>query len=500
MNETALTATAALVRSAGILLHPTSLPGPCPCGDLGREAYRFVDWLATAGQRIWQVLPLNPPGYGGSPYASVSAFAGNPLLISLELLRDDGLLDAEELASPLPAEDDAATRWKNALLRRACARLLAGDNPSLLESFTRYRAEEAGWLDDYALFMALRTAQGDAPWTAWDTPLRHRDPAALARAHDELADEIAVHQALQFLLDRQWQTLRDACHERGIRILGDLPIFVAHDSADVWAHQRLFALDAEGNPEVVAGVPPDYFSPTGQRWGNPLYHWDVLAAEGYGWWIDRFRATLRRVDFVRIDHFRGFESYWEIPAAEPTAEHGRWVQGPGMAFFEAVRQALGDLPLVAEDLGTITPEVDQLRRGAGLPGMRVLQFAFGDDARNPHLPHNYAQDIIVYTGTHDNDTTAGWYAALDKGTQRYLLAYLGRDNDSAVVRDLIRLAYSSVACLAVVPMQDVLGLGSEARMNLPGRAERNWSWRLPADGLRAEDAAWLAELARTYGR
>lgn len=499
MNTTTLTATDALARTAGILLHPTSLPGPGAGGDLGPAAYRFVDWLAAAGQRIWQILPLNPPGYGGSPYASVSAFASDTRLISLDLLHDDGLLTAEELTSAPPAEDAAATRWKDALLRRACARLLAGENAALREHFTRYCAEEAAWLEDYALFRALRAAHDDAPWTTWEAPLRRRDPGALAQARGDLADEVATHQALQFLFDRQWQALRQACHERGVRILGDLPIFVAHDSADVWAHQHLFALDTEGNPTVVAGVPPDYFSPTGQRWGNPLYRWDVLAGEGYAWWIDRFRATLRRVDFVRIDHFRGFESYWEIPASEPTAERGRWVQGPGMAFFEAVWQALGDLPLVAEDLGTITPEVDRLRRAAGLPGMRVLQFAFGSDARNPHLPHNYAQDIIVYTGTHDNDTTAGWYATLDDSTRRYLHAYLGRGVDD-IVRELIRLAYSSVACLAIVPMQDVLGLGSEARMNLPGRAEQNWTWRLPADGLREEDAAWLASLARTYGR
>ena len=491
-------------RYAGILLHPTSLPAPHGCGDLGPAAYRFVDWLAAARQSVWQVLPLNPTGYGNSPYAATSAFAGNPLLVSLEALHEEGFLGDADLADApqFPHKHVSFTEaaaWKNDLLRRAYGRLLSPACAGHTEPFERFRAEQAGWLDDYALFMALRQVHDGRPWTAWGAAARAHDPQALADARRDLSEEIGFQQFAQYLFDRQWQALRRACTERGVRILGDIPIFVAHDSADVWANQRLFDLGPDGQPEAVAGVPPDYFSATGQRWGNPLYRWDVLAAEGYSWWIERFRATLRQVDLVRIDHFRGFEGYWAIPAEHPTAEHGRWLPGPGMPLFEAVRAALGEVPIVAEDLGLITPAVDALRRASGAPGMRVLQFAFGDDARNPYLPHNYDADTVVYTGTHDNDTTAGWYAALDEKSRHNLLTYLARDG-SDVVHDLIRLAYQSVADAAIVPMQDVLALGSEARMNLPGRPEANWSWRLPADGLRDGDAAWLAGLVATYGR
>jgi 4-alpha-glucanotransferase len=491
-------------RAAGILLHPTSLPGPHGCGDIGPSAYRFVDWLAAARQKLWQVLPLSPTGFGNSPYAAASAFAGNPLLISIEALRDDGLLSDDDISAvpSFPHEQVSfveSSVWKNDLLRRAYGRLLTPGCAAHTEPFERFRAEQAGWLDDYALFMALREAHDGRVWTAWGAAIRAREPAAMADARRDLADEIAFQQFAQYLFDKQWGALRGYCAERDVRILGDIPIFVAHDSADVWANQRLFALDAAGEPEVVAGVPPDYFSATGQRWGNPLYRWDVLAAEGYRWWIERFRATLRQVDLVRIDHFRGFESYWEIPATHPTAEQGRWATGPGIALFEALRAALGEAVVVAEDLGTITPAVDALRRASGAPGMRVLQFAFGDDARNPYLPHNYAPDTVVYTGTHDNDTTAGWYATLDERARYNLLTYLARNGED-IVHDLIRLAYMSVADTAIVPMQDVLGLGNEARMNLPGRPEANWSWRLPPDGLHEADAAWLAGLVETYGR
>lgn len=491
-------------RAAGILLHPTSLPGPHGSGDLGAGAYRFVEWLAAARQGLWQVLPLNPTGYGNSPYAAASAFAGNPLLISLERLRDDGLLSDDDLAGP-PASPPGrvayveATAWKLDRLRRAYGRMLSPGCAAHAEPFARFCAAQAAWLDDYALFMALRKAHDGRPWATWGTAVRAREPAALQAARADLADEIGFQQFAQYLFDAQWGDLHRFAAARGIRIMGDLPIFVAHDSADVWANQRIFALDAAGQPRVVAGVPPDYFSATGQRWGNPLYHWDLLAADGYRWWIERFRAALRLVDVVRIDHFRGFDSYWEIPADQPTAEHGHWAPGPGTALFDAVRAALGALPIVAEDLGTITPAVDALRRSIGAPGMRVLQFAFGDDNRNPYLPHNYDRDTVVYTGTHDNDTTRGWFETASEHERHHVLSYLARDG-SDIVHDLIRAAYGSVADLAVVPLQDVLALGSDARMNLPGRPEENWCWRMLPDALRDDDAAWLASLATTYGR
>lgn len=491
-------------RLAGVLLHPTSLPGPHGSGDLGGGAYRFVEWLAVARQGLWQVLPLNPTGFGNSPYAAASAFAGTPLLISLERLRDDGLLTDDDLAGA-PAFPSgrvdyvAAGAWKLDRLRRAYGRLLSPECAAHEQPFARFREAQAAWLDDYALFMALREAHDGRPWFTWGEAVRAREPRALAAARIDLAGEIGFRQFVQYLFAAQWGDLRRFAAARGVRIMGDLPIFVAHDSADVWANQSIFALDAAGQSEVVAGVPPDYFSVTGQRWGNPLYRWDVLAADGYRWWIDRFRATLRLVDVARIDHFRGFESYWEIPADQPTAEHGRWTAGPGVALFDAVRAALGAVPIVAEDLGTITPAVNALRRAIGAPGMRVLQFAFGDDSRNPYLPHNYDRDTVVYTGTHDNDTTRGWFETASDRERHNVLTYLSRDG-SAIVHDLVRLAYASVADTAIVPLQDVLVLGSEARMNLPGRPEENWGWRLAPDALSDEHAAWLASLAVTYGR
>lgn len=491
-------------RSAGILLHPTSLPGPHGIGDLGEGAYRFVDYLAAARQRVWQVLPLGPTGFGNSPYAARSAFAGNPLLISLDVLRGEGLLDDDDLAGT-PAFDqdrvdyDAAASWKLDRLRRAYGRALAPEHAHCTVELERFSAENGAWLEDYALFMALREAHDGLPWHEWGAPIRRRDQQALEAAQRDLADEIAFQRFLQSRFAAQWRGLKGYAAERGIQVMGDLPIFVAQDSADVWANPEVFALDETGQPAVVAGVPPDYFSATGQRWGNPLYRWETLAASGYTWWVERFRHLLRTVDLVRIDHFRGFEQYWEIPAAHATAEHGRWVAGPGEALFRAVEQALGPLPLVAEDLGTLTPAVEALRRALGVPGMRVLQFAFGDDADNLYLPHNYEPDTVVYTGTHDNDTTAGWFAAAGERLQEAVLRYLARDGGD-VVHDLIRLAYASVAALAIVPLQDVLNLGSAARMNLPGRPEANWSWRCRPDALHDGEAAWLAGLAETYGR
>lgn len=491
-------------RAAGILLHPTSLPGPHGSGDLGETAYRFVDWLARARQGIWQILPLGPTGFGNSPYATRSAFAGNPLLIALDRLREQGWLDAGDLADPPGADPDRIEfepllRWKQERLRHAYARFTAQADAAQREQLYQFEQVEAGWLDDFAGFMALREAQHGAPWNRWPTELRLRRPEALDDTRQQFAGEIGYQRFVQWLFAEQWSELKRYANQRGVRLLGDIPIFVAYDSADVWARPELFRLDAAGEPVAVAGVPPDYFSATGQRWGNPLYRWDELARRGYDWWIARFRHALRQADVVRIDHFRGFESCWEIPASEPTAINGRWQPGPGTALFDAVREALGTLPLVAEDLGLITPEVEALRKAVGAPGMRVLQFAFGGDARNPYLPHNYAADTVVYTGTHDNDTTAGWWAAAGEAERDHARRYLARDG-SDIAHDLIRLAYGSVAELAIVPVQDVLGLGSEARINLPGRPEANWAWRLRPDALRDDHADWLAGLAELYGR
>ncbi|HTE21199.1 MAG TPA: 4-alpha-glucanotransferase, partial [Armatimonadota bacterium] len=407
-------------RASGILLHPTSLPGP-GTGDLGEQAFRFVDWLKYAEQSLWQLLPLVAVNEGGSPYNALSAFAGNPLLISPAELSIHGLLDADDALPPkkLDAEglDFAAVmRWKEAMVR--AAQKVLHEDEELLADFVAYRAEQAGWLDDYALFRALRDAHGGRCWAEWPVPLRDRHPNALEQARHELVAEVERHAYAQYLFDLQWTAVRRYAGEHGIRIIGDVPIFVSHDSADVWAHPELFTLDAEGQPTVVSGVPPDYFSATGQRWGNPLYRWDVLKETGYRWWIDRFRRTLEMVDVVRIDHFRGFESYWEVPGDSDTAEKGRWMPGPGRDLFDAVAAELGGLPLIAEDLGIITPEVEALRDALGLPGMRVLQFAFGgDDPTNPHLPGNYVHNSVAYTGTHDNDTTLGWYADADRDSK-----------------------------------------------------------------------------------
>ncbi len=493
---------AAAARASGLLLHPTSLPGGHGIGDLGPEAYRFVDFLVAAGQGLWQLMPLGPPGFGASPYAARSAFAGNPLLISLHRLVEEGLLSPDELADA-PAGDPARVdfprveAFKLERLRRAFARL-AGQGQAAAR-LAAFRAMHAAWLEDYALFMALREAYHGAVWTAWDPPLVRREPEALARARRELAEEIAFHAFAQWLFFEQWGALRRYANARGVRIIGDLPIFVAHDSADVWAHQEIFDLDGRGEPVTVAGVPPDAFSATGQRWGNPVYRWEVLRAHGFDWWVARFRAVLETVDMVRIDHFRGFQAAWHIPAREETAEHGTWVETPGRELFAAVRAALGPFPVIAEDLGLITPEVHALRQELGFPGMKVLQFAFGGGADNPYLPHNHEPDSAVYTGTHDNDTTVGWYASLDERTRDHVRRYLAVDGHD-IAWDLIRAALASVARIAVIPVQDVLALGSEARMNFPGRPHGNWSWRLRPDQLTPAHAARLRALTELYGR
>ncbi len=493
-------------RSCGILLHPTSLAGPYGIGDLGDAAYRFADFLAESGQTIWQVLPLGPTGYGDSPYQCFSAFAGNPLLISPHRLLAEGLLDAADLAEtpPFPAKQVDYGRvipWKWALLHRSYQLFQTRATRAQQDELWAFCERNAAWLDDYALFMALKEHHGGGVWTAWDRAIATRQAAALAYWRDKLADAIQEQRYRQWLFFRQWSALKTYVHARGIRFLGDIPIFLAHDSADVWANPHLFYLDEAGEPTVVAGVPPDYFSATGQLWGNPLYRWEVLASDGYAWWLARFRAVLELVDLIRLDHFRGFEAYWEIPAGSPTAETGRWVPGPGADLFRHLKDKLGELPIVAEDLGVITPAVEALRDEFAFPGMKVLQFAFASDAANPFLPHNYTTpNCVVYTGTHDNDTALGWFRSSSTPAERsYALRYLGTDGTD-IAWDLIRLAYASVADMAIAPLQDVLRLDSAARMNYPSRPGGNWTWRYEEGALTPELSRRLLALAQSYGR
>jgi 4-alpha-glucanotransferase len=499
-----------LPRASGLLLHPTSLPGRFGIGDFGPAATAFLDFLVAARQRCWQVLPLGPTSFGDSPYQSPSSFAGNPLLISLERLVDDGLLAADALAGAVderaagaPVDYGAVIARKLPLLHEAAGRLCAGTHAGLSEALARFRVAEANWLDDVALFLALKDAHGGAPWPAWEPDIRLRRSAALTHWREQLAGEIERQAALQFLFFHQWEALRTAAAARAVRVIGDVPIFVAYDSADVWAHRELFQLDRHGAPTAVAGVPPDYFSATGQLWGNPLYRWRALEADGFAWWVARLRSAFRLYDAVRIDHFIGFTRYWAVPAGETTAINGQWRPAPGAAVLDAVRAALGDVAIVAENLGAVTPAVEALRARYDLPGMKVLQFAFDSNAGNPFLPHGYAQNEIVYTGTHDNDTTAGWIAGLAPAPRAALLRYLDCPADADPARltwALIRLASASVADTAVVPVQDVLALGSEARMNLPGRPDGNWTWRLAEGALGAPHAERLAELTELYGR
>lgn len=490
-------------RAAGILLHPTSLPGPYGVGDLGDEALRFIDFLVAARQGVWQVLPLGPTGYGDSPYSAFSAFAGNPLLISPERLVAVGDALPEEIAccTPCPegqADYGFASAFKSRLIQAAARRFAQSGSPQRRTAFAAFCAEQSGWLEDYALFRALRARFGHRRWAEWPVAVRDREPAALAAAGVELAEALHVERYTQFVFYEQWFLLKGYAQERGVRLFGDLPIFVADDSADVWAHRELFCVDSQGQPRKVAGVPPDYFSATGQRWGNPLYDWDQHMAGGFRWWIDRLRHNFALCDLVRIDHFRGFDACWAIPAAEPTAVNGRWEKAPGVELFQAAAAALGHLPVVAEDLGIITPEVEALRDRFGFPGMKILHFAFGSGADNPYLPHNYGHDCVVYTGTHDNDTTAGWWEKLSDNDRRAVMHYLGSEA-VAPCRDLVRLAAASVARLCVVPLQDALELGSEARFNTPGAPHGNWGWRLASPAPLAA-AQFLAELAETYGR
>ncbi len=490
-------------RASGILLHPTSLPGPYGIGDLGPQAYRWIDFLAAAGCKLWQVLPLGPTGYGDSPYQSFSAFAGNPYLISPDVLLERGFLQQEDLAgmpqwNPSEVDFGAIFNWKPALLDKAYTRFEQHADDAMRADFRAFCAEQAAWLDDFALFMALKDAHGGRPWTEWDAPLRKRNPEALAAARQTYRLSIARQAFRQWLFFRQWQALRKYAHDKGVQIIGDAPIFVAMDSADVWAHPDLFFLDESGNPTVVAGVPPDYFSPTGQLWGNPLYRWDVHKYTGYKWWIARFKAVLDLVDIVRLDHFRGFAGYWEVPGGAPTAEKGRWVPGPGADFFNVLRDALGDLPIIAEDLGEITPDVVELRDSFNLPGMKIFQFGFsGPD--NPFLPHHYTENCVVYTGTHDNDTMRGWFESASAQERDFALRYMGVDGQNFVA-DSIRTIWASVAVFALAPMQDFLNQDTRARMNFPGRLGGNWTWRMPHDALRDDLLRRIKELNYLYQR
>lgn len=492
-------------RASGVLCHVTSLPSPFGCGDLGPPARRFADLLAAGGQACWQVLPLTPtePGLGNSPYSSPSAFAGNTLLLSPELLVDDGYLLGDDL-TPAPAfppdrvDYAAVTAWKTPLLALAARRLLEAPPPG----FDQFCTREAGWLEDHCLFVALKERHGGCAWYEWPDDLRARRPGTLERARDELRGRYDCERALQFLFFGQWQRLRDHCASRGVRLICDLPIYVTGDSADVWARPDLFRLDADLRPEVVAGVPPDYFSADGQRWGNPVYRWDVHRDEGYAWWTGRFRHSARLFDIVRVDHFCGFVEYWEIPAGDPTARHGAWRPGPGEDLFRHVYAALPGLALVAEDLGHVTPAVTALREAFGIPGMRVLLLGLGPEmASSPHVPHHHDRSGVLYLGTHDNATARGWVELATDEERARLARYLGHAPEpETVADDLVRLCMQSVPATLVLQLQDLLGLGAEARMNLPGTAFGNWEWRCTADDLSPGLAARLSELSSTYGR
>jgi 4-alpha-glucanotransferase len=496
-------------RSSGIVLHPTSLPSPDGIGDLGTESRRFVDYLVSAGQGLWQVLPLGPTGFGDSPYQCFSALAGNPLLISLESLAR-GVFAAPAFRCDR-VDFEHVIPWKMAALSTAAREFDRDASAAERRRFEEFCDENAGWLDDFALFMALKGLDPARVWSQWDEDIRVRDPLALKRWRERLHEQIAMHKFLQYAFFTQWGELRSWCQEHGVRIMGDLPIYVAHDSVDVWVNPQYFQLDEAGNPTSVAGVPPDYFSATGQLWGNPIYAWDALARDNYGWWVTRFRALMKLVDVVRLDHFRGFEAYWEIPAGARTAEGGRWVKGPGGALFRTLRDAFGDLPLVAENLGVITPEVEALREEFGLPGMSILQFAFGTDPQAPGFrPHNYSRAMVAYTGTHDCDTTVGWWTSHGYGESTrgaediraerdYARRYLNTDG-ARIHWDFIRALSASVADTVLIPLQDVLGLGSEARMNQPATLSGNWRWRYLPEMLTPETASELRKITELYER
>jgi 4-alpha-glucanotransferase len=491
-------------RASGILLHPTSLPGPLGSGDFGPDAYKFIDWLISAGQTYWQTLPLGGIGPGNSPYMSSSAFAGNILLIDLAELAEQGWLEQEDLKPHpefRPDRIDYAllNTFRMARLRRAAQAFFTSPNKPNQTAYFEFCDMEGDWLDDYALFMTLNASQNGLTWSKWPAELAKRDPQALSKVAESCNEEIGFWKFCQWCFARQWSKLKQYANERGVRIIGDVPIFVAYQSADVWAHQELFELDENGDPTVVAGVPPDYFSETGQLWGNPLYRWDTHEKTGFAWWIARLRHALKLSDLVRIDHFRGFASYWEIPADETTAMNGKWVPGPGAKLFQAFKDALGKLPIIAEDLGVITPDVVELREQFNLPGMRILQFAFGEDDSHYFLPHHYVPNSVAYTGTHDNDTTIGWWNSATPKEKEFAQKYLD-SNGHQIQWDMIRAISGSEANTVIIPMQDVLGLAGDDRMNYPGQHGDNWEWRFSWDQVRKEDTETLVDITKKSER
>ena len=502
-------------RASGVLLHPTSLPGEFGIGDFGHQAFKFVDVLAEAGQRYWQVLPLGPTGYGDSPYQCLSAFAGNTLLISPEkLLEDDLITNIDTKGIPDLDLNKIDFRkvygWKSALLDTAFKDFQTSAHTETRGKFESFCRENTQWLDDYALYRAVKISQCQKPWYEWPGKLKFRDKRTIDIAKEQLTPEIQREKFYQFLFFHQWLALKEYANSSGLKIIGDIPIFVALDSADVWRHQDKFKLNPDGTAKVVAGVPPDYFSKTGQLWGNPIYDWDAMRDDGFDWWIERFRSTFKMVDIARVDHFRGFAAAWEVPGEDKTAENGNWVDVPGREMFEAVTRELGELPLIAEDLGVITPDVEELRDEFGFPGMRILQFAFSGDAKNHDLPHNYVSNCVAYTGTHDNDTTVGWWrskvgSSSTRGQaeinreREYCLGYLNSDGDE-INWDFIRAVWASVADIAITPLQDLIGSGTESRMNLPATTTGNWTWRFRDGAITDEIVDRLNKLTGIYGR
>ena len=491
-------------RASGILLHPTSLPGDFGIGDLGPDSYAFVDFLAETKQTYWQILPLGPTGWGDSPYSSFSAFAGNTLLISPEKLQEDGLFDPGAGKPQFSADNvdyGAVYEWKKTMLASAFDSW-QGDQT---DEFRQFVDSQSFWLDDFALYRAIKMSKDQKPWFEWDDSLKLRDETSLEEAKGKLSRDILAEKFSQFLFFKQWTALKSYANEKGIQIVGDVPIFVALDSVDVWRHQDQFKLNEDGSPTVVSGVPPDFFSPTGQLWGNPIYDWDAMRADGFSWWKERVKHTLNMVDILRIDHFRGFAGAWEVPGGDPTAEHGEWVDAPGHELFAALGDAIGDMPFWVEDLGFVTPEVEQLRDDFDFPGMRILQFAFGGDAHNSALPHNYIRHCVAYTGTHDNDTAVGWWKSQVgedgklSGAGTHCAEYLGSDG-SEIHWDMIRAIWSSVANSVVVPLQDILGLDNNSRMNRPATTSGNWQWRYKNGDLTQEIAGRLTELTQIFGR
>ena len=493
-------------RSSGILFHPTSLPGKYGIGTLGKEAYAFIDFLKKSKQKLWQIFPLGPTGYGDSPYQSFSSFAGNPYLIDFDLLIEAHLLSEEDLRDIFFGDNEeyidygAIYNQKYPLLRKAYENFKSSDNNEMKDSLENFKRENSSWLNDYSLYISLKNHFNGLPWNEWAHDIKNRENSAMQHYKNELADDIEYHNFIQFLFFKQWNDVKRYANENGIKIIGDIPIFVAADSSDAWANPEIFLFDEERKPVKVAGVPPDYFSATGQLWGNPLYNWEKLKETNYSWWVERVRANLSTCDIIRIDHFRGFEAYWAVPYGDETAVNGQWEPGPGIDLFNAIRSQLGELPIIAEDLGLMTQGVIDLREATGFPGMKILGFAFDSGEENDYLPHTYTRNCVVYTGTHDNDTLVGWFQKAKEEDREFARNYLNSRADEEIHWDAIRGAWSSVACMAISPVQDFLGLGSEARINTPGVASGNWQWRLKQGILNDELAERIAKLTKIYSR